>query len=73
MCGRFVIDSNKPFGIDFKKSFNIAPSNLVPIKTNDDVKLIKWSFSPLWRKEMNLINCRSETINEKPSFKNTKK
>ena len=22
---------------------------------------------------MNLINCRSETINEKPSFKNTKK
>lgn len=74
MCGRFVIHYNKPFGIDFKKSFNIAPSNLVPIKTSDDVKLIKWSFSPLWReRKMNLINCRSETINEKPSFKNTKK
>ena len=73
MCGRFVILYNKPFGLDYQKSFNITPSDLVPIKTNIDVKLIKWSFSPFWRKGMGLINCRSETMNEKPSFKNFKR
>tara|TARA_B100000035_G_scaffold85652_1_gene72012 strand:- start:827 stop:1369 length:543 start_codon:yes stop_codon:yes gene_type:complete len=73
MCGRFIIQSNKPFGIDFKKSFNIKPSNLIPIKTNDGVKLIKWSFSPSWIEGMNLINCRSETMNEKPLFRKLKR
>tara|TARA_Y200000002_G_C22424883_1_gene555453 strand:- start:24 stop:569 length:546 start_codon:yes stop_codon:yes gene_type:complete len=73
MCGRFVILFDKPFGIDFKKSYNIAPSSFVPIKTENEVKLIKWSFSPFWREGMDLINCRSETMNEKPSFKNARR
>ena len=34
---------------------------------------MKWSYSPLWKQDMNLINCRSETMNEKPSFKNAKR
>ncbi len=73
MCGRFVISSNKPFGIKYDASYNVAPSELIPIKTKNFSKLMKWSYSPYWKKNMNLINCRSETIKEKPSFKNSKR
>ena len=35
---------------------------------------MKWSFSPTWaKKDLNLINCRSETMYEKLSFKNTER
>ena len=30
---------------------------------------MKWSYSPKWKDDMNLINCRHETLLEKPSFK----
>ncbi len=73
MCGRFVISSNDPFGLKYKTSYNVIPSQLVPVKTIDNEKLMKWSYSPSWKKDMNLINCRSETMNEKPSFKNAKR
>jgi len=73
MCGRFVISSNNPFGLQYKASYNIVPSQMVPVKTINNTKLMKWTYSPLWKKEMNLINCRSETMNEKPSFKNAKR
>ena len=73
MCGRFVISSNNPFGLQYKASYNIVPSQMVPVKTINNTKLMKWTYSPLWKKDMNLINCRSETMNEKPSFKNAKR
>ena len=73
MCGRFVISSNNPFGLKYKASYNIVPSQMVPVKTINNTKLMKWTYSPLWKKDMNLINCRSETMNEKPSFKNAKR
>ena len=73
MCGRFVISSNNPFGLQYKASYNIVPSQMVPVKTINNTKLMKWTYSPLWKKDMNLINCRSETMNEKPSFKNVKR
>lgn len=73
MCGRFVISPNNPFGLQYKASYNIVPSQMVPVKTINNTKLMKWTYSPLWKKEMNLINCRSETMNEKPSFKNAKR
>lgn len=73
MCGRFVISSNDPFGLRYDTSYNVAPSQLVPIKMKDDAKLMKWSYAPSWKKDMNLINCRSETMNEKLSFKNAKR
>ena len=73
MCGRFVISSNNPFGLQYKASYNIVPSQMVPVKTINNTKLMKWTYSPLWKKEMDLINCRSETMNEKPSFKNAKR
>ena len=73
MCGRFVIATNNGFGLKYEISYNVVPSQFIPVKTKDDAKLMRWSFSPSWKKEMNLINCRSETMNEKPSFKNAKR
>jgi len=44
----------------------------IPVQINDDAKLMKWSYAPSWSKDMNLINCRSKTMDKKPSFKNIK-
>ena len=73
MCGRFVISSNDPFGLKYETSYNVVPSQLVPVKSINVTTLMKWSYSPSWKKDMNLINCRSETMNEKPSYKNAKR
>ena len=73
MCGRFVIFSKNPFGIKYKSSFNIAPSNMVPVKIRQGSFLIKWNYVPYWKKDIRIINCRSETMFEKSSFKNAKK
>jgi len=73
MCGRFVISSSNAFDLQYETSYNVAPSKLIPVKTKDDALLMKWSYGPSWKKDMNLINCRSETMYEKPSFKNTKR
>lgn len=57
--------------------YNIAPSQRVPIILRDDqgVKLeaMKWGLIPSWAHEHGtgngLVNARSETLSEKPSFK----
>ena len=73
MCGRFSL-AGDPFELGFKDNFNISPSTSIPVKTIDcDGQLMKWSYSPSWKPDMNLINCRSETIAEKPSFKGAKR
>ena len=72
MCGRYVLSDTeaikKKFRIEIKASHNIAPSQdvlvLKPIP-----EMMKWSYSPKWKEDMNLINCRHETLLEKPSFK----
>ena len=73
MCGRFVILSNDTFGLKYETSYNIVPSQMIPVKIKDEAKLMKWSYAPLWKKDMNLINCRSETMHEKASFKSAKR
>ena len=58
-------------------SFNIAPSQLsaVIIHSSNKLNLIgmKWGLIPSWSKDGSmgnkLINARSETLNEKPSFR----
>ena len=69
MCGRFVISEDNVLGISYRRNFNIAPSSKIPVKTSKDSLLMKWSYGPSWKPDMALINCRSETIHEKPSFK----
>lgn len=58
--------------------YNIAPSQMVPVVRScaDDsnrVDLLKWGLVPSWAKDPaignKLINARSETVHEKPSFR----
>jgi putative SOS response-associated peptidase YedK len=86
MCGRFEIHSAieiiaKLFGIvewdiDFKPSYNVAPSQDIIIAIDKGKRqLIKsrWGFLPSWAKDISggykMINARAETVAEKPSFK----
>lgn len=63
--------------IFYKASYNIAPSQQILSIINDGEKnrmgFLKWGLIPSWAKDNNMalkmINARSETVNEKPSFK----
>lgn len=56
--------------------FNIAPSQPIAVITNDDPRALtfhRWGLIPSWAKDPvignKLINARSETADEKPSFR----
>jgi putative SOS response-associated peptidase YedK len=57
--------------------FNVAPSQMVPVIVQQDngraIDLFKWGLVPFWTKEVSsskaLINCRVETMAEKPFFR----
>jgi putative SOS response-associated peptidase YedK len=56
--------------------YNIAPTQLVPVvrQRGDGTRqivLMRWGLIPSWAKEAGegLINARAETVNEKPSFR----
>lgn len=85
MCGRFVINIPldlflKFFGLkeapELPPRFNIAPTQSVPVirEAADGsryLSLARWGLITPWSKEADdgLINARSETVNEKPSFR----
>ncbi|WP_163536989.1 SOS response-associated peptidase [Gracilibacillus sp. YIM 98692] len=85
MCGRFtlatsteLIERELGIGIEgWKPSYNIAPAQhvLAVVGTDDGRKagLLKWGLIPSWAKDLKIghkmINARSETVDEKPSFK----
>jgi putative SOS response-associated peptidase YedK len=85
MCGRFGASYrdlkavwNLHGDFSFQKRYNIAPSQEVPvIIRNDDgrneAKVMKWGLVPSWAPDASMgqrmINARSETLLEKPSFK----
>lgn len=57
-------------------NFNIAPTQMVPVITQDDpghLSVYRWGLIPFWAKDVRIgskmINARIETILEKPSFK----
>lgn len=63
---------------NYKPRYNCAPSqNLAIISNSDPEKLsyYRWGLIPFWAKDKNIgnkmINAKAETINEKPSFKNS--
>ena len=70
-----VIDSNI---INHQASYNIAPTQNAPVVFEENNKRIlknmRWGLIPSWAKDNSfaskLINARSETIADKPSFKN---
>jgi putative SOS response-associated peptidase YedK len=73
MCSRYTVRDTqavqREYGAVIKPSYNVAPSQDVVVVT-DKAETMKWHYSPTWAKEpMNLINARSETLREKPSFR----
>ena len=57
--------------------YNVAPSQNIPVVRNPDtrnVEMLRWGLIPFWAKDKSIgyrmINARSETIQEKPSFRN---
>lgn len=86
MCGRYSITKDieevaQDLEIDlpefeFEPRYNIAPSQRLPIITNEaprQMQLHRWGLIPFWAKDpkigYKLINARGETIAEKPSFR----
>jgi putative SOS response-associated peptidase YedK len=64
---------------NLKPNYNVAPTQDVPvIRLEDDgkthLRLLHWGLIPFWAKEKSIgnrmINARSETVAEKPSFRN---
>lgn len=59
------------------QNFNVAPTHVVPllrvVGSEVVVDVMRWGLIPIWAKDPNIgskmINARSETITEKPSFK----
>ena len=58
-------------------NYNTAPTHIVPILRNEESNIVvdpmQWGLVPSWSKDPSvgskLINARSETITEKPSFR----
>jgi putative SOS response-associated peptidase YedK len=85
MCGRFGASYrdlkavwNLHGDFSFQKRYNIAPSEEVPvvirnIAGRNEAKVMKWGLVPSWAADSSMgqrmINARSETLLEKPSFK----
>lgn len=66
--------------LDIKPRYNIAPAQNVPVikkkkLTENELEIMRWGLIPFWAKDPNIgykmINARSETVLEKPSFKNS--
>jgi len=77
MCGRFTLRDVKrmqsEYGVEVESNYNLTPGKKILV-VSKKVQMMNWSFSPFWaKKPMNLINARSETLNEKPSFKGVKR
>lgn len=89
MCGRFTIISdpityqmefNIQMDADIKRkwkvSYNISPTQIVPVVTDANkrsIELMQWGLFPAWAKDgrnkVMLINVRAETILKKTTFR----
>ena len=83
MCGRYALFT-KPqklsamFGLDrapdFTPRYNAAPMQSLPIIIRNRLGFARWGFTPQWgdvndaAMAVKMINARSETVHEKPSF-----
>ena len=66
---------------DWTPRFNIAPTQVSPVILEKDgkrkIEMMRWGLVPSWAKDKKIgskmINARSETVFEKPSFRNAVK
>lgn len=84
MCGRFALIDKpeticKEFGVEIMtecpSSYNIAPSQqgLIIAGRQKLASLMNWGFLPFWahdKKITSQINAKSESVHEKPMFRN---
>ena len=77
MCGRYALYTEnkvkKKFNIQIKANYNITPNSRVLVLNNELYpEFMKWGIAPSWSKnKINIINARSETLQEKADFKNS--
>lgn len=85
MCGRYSLNARADEivelfklaeSIAFGPRYNIAPTQTAPIIRSDGdtqqrrLDLVRWGLTPKWMKgQRPIINVRSETIGEKPTFR----
>lgn len=83
MCGRYALDADIDLLIahykaiigekEFQGDEEIFPTNTVPVIRqieNRKIDFLKWGFAPSFSKKP-LINARGETVDTKPTFKNS--
>jgi putative SOS response-associated peptidase YedK len=86
MCGRYRLSAVERIEERFEAEqtselhprYNIAPSQPVPIIRQEDgrrsIAVVRWGLVPFWAKDVSIgykmINARSETVMEKPAFRN---
>ena len=68
--------------IEIQPRYNIAPTQFIPAIRDDEsgdreLVMLKWGLVPFWAKDPaignRMINARSETVAEKPSYRNAYK
>ena len=84
MCGRYSLFTppdeiedrfDARFEVEFRPQYNLAPSQSLPVITNDapeTIRELEWGLLPAWADDPDdgsgHINARAETIEEKPTF-----
>jgi putative SOS response-associated peptidase YedK len=85
MCGRYVLAIDpqlvqQEFNLSevpqFLPRFNVAPTQTMPVITNerpDRVSMFRWGLIPSWSKDISvgsrMINARADSVDVKPSFR----
>lgn len=72
MCGRYSARRRPPgFEGEWEARYNVAPSQVMPVRTGEGYVPAVWGFLPHWAKDdaRRPINARGETVAEKPYFR----
>jgi len=81
MCGRYTLHTTDELEERYRvevaeairPNYNAAPSQMMPVLTNEGLEVMRWGLIPKWAKDekigYKLINARSETVFEKPMWK----
>jgi putative SOS response-associated peptidase YedK len=74
LAGHFAVEQ---LAIDFQPRYNVAPTQAVAVVVQQEQRALdafRWGLVPFWAKDAKIgsrmINARSETIAEKPAFRN---
>lgn len=81
MCGRYTLYTTDELEDRYRvevsdairANYNVAPSQTMPVITQDGLEMMRWGLIPPWAKDekigYKMINARSETIFEKATWK----